>query len=258
VSDPVPPPPPAVEARALSRHYGEGRTRVDALQGASFEVGRGEVVAILGPSGSGKSTLLTILGLINTPSSGSLRIGGLDVWSDGAAVTDLALFRRRHLGFVFQRSNLIPFLTAEENVRLALELDGVGGREARDRARAVLTSLGLAERLDHLPAILSGGEQQRVAIARAIVHGPAVILADEPTASLDSTRGRHVMELFRAAAHERGSAVLVVTHDHRTLDLVDRILEMEDGALRVRPPSLDRIAALERGREQGRGIGATS
>lgn len=233
---------PAVEARALSRHYGEGHTRVDALRDATFEVTPGEVVAILGPSGSGKSTLLTILGLINTPSAGSLRIGGREVWRDGQAVTDLAVFRRRHLGFVFQRSNLIPFLTAEENVRLALELDDVPGREARARARDVLASLDLGERLHHLPTLLSGGEQQRVAIARAVVHDPAVILADEPTASLDSRRGRHVMELFRAAAHERGSAVLVVTHDHRTLDLVDRILEMEDGTLRVRAGGVGRQA----------------
>ncbi len=227
-------PPPAVEVRSLSKHYGEGHVRVQALRDASFDVAHGEVVAILGPSGSGKSTLLTILGLINVPDSGSLRIDGREALRDGRAVADLALFRRRYLGFVFQRSNLIPFLSAHENVRLALELDRVPAREASARAREILASLGLGERLHHIPAILSGGEQQRVAIARALVHAPAVVLADEPTAALDSKRGRQVMELFRAAAHERGAAVFVVTHDHRTLDLVDRILEMEDGELRER------------------------
>jgi putative ABC transport system ATP-binding protein len=177
---------------------------------------------------------LTILGLLNRPDSGSIRIAGREVLRNGAPVVSLASFRRRHLGFVFQRSNLIPFLTAEENVRLPLELDAVPPRQARRKARELLATLGLAERTGHLPAILSGGEQQRVAIARAVVHDPAVVLADEPTASLDSARGRQVMELFRAAAHERGAAVLVVTHDHRILDLVDRIFDMEDGVLRVR------------------------
>jgi putative ABC transport system ATP-binding protein len=219
----------AVVARGLSKHYGAGNTRVDALRGASFEIRRGEVVAILGPSGSGKSTLLTILGLINTPSAGSLSIDGVELWRDGRAAADLVAWRRRHLGFVFQRSNLIPFLTAEENVRLALELNASSARAARLRARQVLGELGVGDRGRHLPAQLSGGQQQRVAIARAVVHEPSVVLADEPTASLDSTRGRQVMQLFRSVARERGAAVAVVTHDHRTLDLVDRILAMEDG-----------------------------
>ncbi|MBI1852552.1 MAG: ABC transporter ATP-binding protein [Planctomycetes bacterium] len=226
--------PLAIDARSLARHYGEGNRRVDALKNATFEIARGEVVAILGPSGSGKTTLLTVLGLINPPDAGSLRIDGHEVLREGARVTNLALFRRRYLGFVFQRSNLIPFLNALENVQLSLELDDVPPREARGRAREILTSLGLAERLDYVPAILSGGEQQRVAIARALVNAPAVVLADEPTAALDSERGRQIMEIFRRAARERGAAILFVTHDHRTLDLVDRVIEMEDGALTVR------------------------
>jgi putative ABC transport system ATP-binding protein len=226
--------PPAIQARSLWKHYGEGHTLVQALKDASFDVARGEIIAILGPSGSGKSTLLLILGLLNEPDQGSVRIDGREVLRDGRPVADLALFRRRHLGFVFQRSNLIPFLSAEENVRLVLELDGVRPRKARAEARQILDTLGMGGREQHLPVMLSGGEQQRVAIARAVVHEPAVVLADEPTAALDSARGRQVMELFRDAAHERGAAVLVVTHDHRTLDLVDRIFEMEDGVLQVR------------------------
>jgi putative ABC transport system ATP-binding protein len=222
---------PAVVAEGLSKHYGEGNTYVQALAEASFELYPGEVVALLGPSGSGKSTLLTILGLINQPDSGTLRIGDTDVMRDGQLIGDPNLIRRRALGFVFQRSNLIPFLTASENVRLVLELDGVGRREAARRAEEMLRSLGVAERGSHLPAQLSGGQQQRVAISRALVHKPSLLLADEPTASLDKELGRQVMALFRSAARERGAAVLIVTHDQRSLDLVDRIFEIEDGVL---------------------------
>jgi putative ABC transport system ATP-binding protein len=223
----------ALEARGLSKHYGEGDTLVLALRETTFSVARGEVVAIVGPSGSGKSTLLTVLGLVNPPASGSLAIGGREVYRDGLPLGDLAAFRRRHMGYVFQRSNLIPFLNALENVSLVLELDDVPPREARREARALLETLGVGERLGHWPAMMSGGEQQRVAIARALVSEPAVVLADEPTAALDGPRGRQIMELFRRAARERGAAVIVVTHDHRTLDLVDRVLEMEDGTLRA-------------------------
>lgn len=224
---------PAVQARALSKHYGEGNTYVLALKEATFQIESGEVVALLGPSGSGKSTLLTILGLINPPDSGWLQVGKDEVIRDGQVVGDANLIRRRNLGFVFQRSNLIPFLTAEENVRLVLELDQVPRREAVQRTREILESLGVAERSSHLPVQLSGGQQQRVAIARALVHEPSLLLADEPTASLDKELGRRVMELLRAAAIERGAAVLVVTHDHRSLDLVDRVFQIEDGILSV-------------------------
>lgn len=225
----------AVTATGLSKHYGEGNTFVQALAAASFEIAAGEVVALLGPSGSGKSTLLTILGLINQPDGGALAIGGQEVLRDGAFVGDVNRIRRQQLGFVFQRSNLIPFLTAEENVRLVLELDDVSSREARRRARDVMAELGVAERAKHLPNQLSGGQQQRVAIARALVHEPALLLADEPTAALDKELGRRVMELLRRAAADRGAGVLVVTHDHRALDLVDRIFEIEDGVLVTDP-----------------------
>lgn len=226
---------PAVVAEGLSKHYGEGNTYVQALADASFTLNAGEVVALLGPSGSGKSTLLTILGLINHPSGGSLRIGGQEVLRDGELVCNPDAIRRRELGFVFQRSNLIPFLSAEENVRLVLELDDLDRRRASQRAEDLLHALGVAERGSHLPAQLSGGQQQRVAIARALVHEPSLLLADEPTASLDKGYGRQVMEHFRRAAHERGAAVLIVTHDHRALDLVDRTFEIEDGVLDTDP-----------------------
>jgi len=226
----------AVEASDLSKHYGEGNTFVRALESASFAIDPGEVIALLGPSGSGKSTLLTILGLINVPTAGSLCIGGEPVIREGQLLGNSNLIRRRSLGFVFQRSNLIPFLTAEQNVRLVLEIDDVPAREARRRTRTILEELGVADRARHLPAKLSGGQQQRVAIARALVHEPALLLADEPTASLDKERGRQVMGLFRKAAEERGAAVLVVTHDHRSLDLVHRSFEIEDGVLSTNAP----------------------
>jgi len=225
------PKPVAVVARGLCKHYGEGNTYVKALDDASFELHAGEVVALLGPSGSGKSTLLTILGLINQPNAGDLWIGGEEVIRAGEMVGDANLIRRRKLGFVFQRSNLIPFLTAEENVRLVLELDGISRREATQRTRTILDTLGVADRAEHYPVELSGGQQQRVAIARALIHEPSLLLADEPTASLDKERGRQVMQLFQTAAAERGAAVLVVTHDHRSLDLMHRTFEIEDGVL---------------------------
>ena len=220
-----------LHVEGLSKVYGEGPTRLEALKPTTFNAMAGEVVAILGPSGSGKSTLLTIAGLINPPTAGSLTLNGKLAIKDGQPVANLSTLRRQELGYVFQRSNLIPFLNGEENVRLALEIDGVSHRESRERARTLLDSLGMGGRMKAMPSKLSGGEQQRVAIARAMIHQPSVVLADEPTAALDSSRGRQVMELFRDSAHEHGAAVLVVTHDHRTLDLVDRVLEMEDGVL---------------------------
>ena len=220
-----------LHVEGLSKVYGEGPTRLEALKPTTFNAMAGEVVAILGPSGSGKSTLLTIAGLINPPTAGSLTLNGKLAIKDGQPVANLSTLRRQELGYVFQRSNLIPFLNGEENVRLALEIDGVSHRESRERARTLLDSLGMGGRMKAMPSKLSGGEQQRVAIARAMIHQPSVVLADEPTAALDSSRGRQVMELFRDSAHEHVAAVLVVTHDHRTLDLVDRVLEMEDGVL---------------------------
>ena len=193
---------------------------------------RGEVVALLGPSGAGKSTFLTAIGLINPPTAGRIILGGEPVMEGPRALVDVRAFRRRHLGFVFQKANLIPFLSAVENVAVALEINDTPPRPARSRAMELLDYLGVADRASNLPDALSGGQQQRVAVARALANQPSLILADEPTAALDSHRGRQVMELFRKVAHERGSAVIVVTHDHRSLDVFDRTYEMEDGELR--------------------------
>ncbi|MBV6500665.1 MAG: Lipoprotein-releasing system ATP-binding protein LolD [Prosthecobacter sp.] len=222
---------PAVEVQNLRKAYGSGRTEVIAVRDASLTLARGEVVGLLGPSGSGKSTLLTAMALINPPTCGRVIIDGTPVLEGPKALVDLRAFRRRHLGFVFQKANLIPFLTALENVQIALEVNDASPRDARRRAMELLDYLDVGPRAHNLPVALSGGEQQRVAVARALANEPGLILADEPTAALDSQRGRQVMELFAKVAHERNAGVLVVTHDHRTLDVFDRILEMEDGRL---------------------------
>ncbi|MCL4180607.1 MAG: ABC transporter ATP-binding protein [Verrucomicrobia bacterium] len=224
---------PAVEAQDLEKIYGSGNTEVVAMKEVSFRVARGEVMALLGPSGAGKSTLLTAIGLINPPTSGRILIGGVPVMDGSRALVDLRAFRRKHLGFVFQKANLIPFLNARQNVQIALEINDVPPRAARGRALELLDYLGVADRADNLPSMLSGGQQQRVAVARALANRPDVILADEPTAALDGFRGRQVMELFRKVAHEQGAGVIVVTHDHRALDVFDRTIEMEDGRLRT-------------------------
>ncbi len=224
--------PLAIETRNLRKVYGSGNTEVVAMRDVSVAVRRGEVVALLGPSGAGKSTFLTAVGLINPPTSGQIVIGGQPVLDGPRALVDLRAFRRQHIGFVFQKSNLIPFLSARENVQVAMEINGVPGREARRRAMALLEELGVADRADNNPSMLSGGQQQRVAVARALANRPSIILADEPTAALDSVRGRQVMELFRTVAHQHGAGVIVVTHDHRALDVFDTIYEMEDGLIR--------------------------
>jgi len=222
----------AIQAQELTKVYGSGNTEVVAMRDASMQVRNGEVVALLGPSGSGKSTFLTAVGLINPPTSGRVFIGGQLTLDGSQAHTNLRSYRRRHIGFIFQKSNLIPFLTAIENVQVALELNGESSGAARKRAMTLLDYLGVADRADNLPSMLSGGQQQRVAVARALANQPNVILADEPTAALDSQRGRQVMELFAQVAHEQGAGVIVVTHDHRALDIFDTIYEMEDGLMR--------------------------
>jgi len=224
----------AVEVTHLRKVYGSGHTEVVAIRDASLHVARGEIVGMLGPSGAGKSTLLTAMALINPPTSGQITIGGTPVLDGPRALVDLRAFRRHHLGFVFQKANLIPFLTAFENVRIALEINDVPAARARARALELLDYLGVGPRAHNLPDALSGGEQQRVAVARALANEPSLILADEPTAALDSKRGRQVMELFAQIAHERGAGVIVVTHDHRTLDVFDRTLDVEDGMIRGR------------------------
>ncbi len=223
--------PPAIETIDLSKTYGSGNTEVVALRQASMTIQRGEVVALLGPSGSGKSTLLSAIGLINPPTSGQIKIDGKVVMDGPRAMVDLQRYRRERLGFVFQKSNLIPFLSALENVLISLSISGIEGRAAKRRAMELLDSLGVGERAKNLPSALSGGQQQRVAVARALANRPSLLLADEPTAALDSKLGRQVMELFREVGHENQAGVLVVTHDQRALDVFDRTLYLEDGVL---------------------------
>lgn len=226
----------AVETVKLTRIYGSGNTEVVAMRDVTFCVRRGEVAALLGPSGAGKSTLLAAIGLINPPTSGRVLINGRLVMEGPRAAVDLTAFRRNHIGFVFQKSNLVPFLSAVENVQVALEINGWPAGRARHRALELLEYLQMADRAANRPSMLSGGQQQRVAVARALANRPSLILADEPTAALDSQRGRQVMELFRRVAHEQNGAVIVVTHDHRALDVFDTIYEMEDGVIRKQTP----------------------
>jgi putative ABC transport system ATP-binding protein len=219
----------ALRAEHLSKTYGAEQTLVRALNDVSLTLERGAVVALLGPSGAGKSTLIKALGLVSLPDQGRIWMGGRLVVADGVARSPMRELRRSYLGFVFQRPNLIPFLTAQQNVEIACEIAHDAAPSAR--ARELLAFLGVAHRARAMPETLSGGEQQRVAIARALANRPALLLADEPTAALDKERGRTVMELFRRVAHEHGTAVLVVTHDQRTLDVFDVLHEMEDGRL---------------------------
>jgi len=225
----------ALEATGLTKVYGSGHTEVVAMRDVSMRVHRGEVVALLGPSGAGKSTFLLAAGLINHPSSGQVSIGGQKVIDGSHALADLRKFRRENIGFVFQKSNLIPFLNAIENVQIMGELMGHAPAAARHRAQELLDSLGVGSRALNRPTQLSGGEQQRVTVARALANRPSLILADEPTAALDKKSGRQVMQLFRDVAHTHGTGVIVVTHDQRALDVFDTIYEMEDGALIVSP-----------------------
>jgi len=225
----------ALETDRLTKVYGSGHTEVIALRDATLRVRRSEVAALLGPSGAGKSTFLLCVGLINPPTSGRVAIGGRPVLDGPHPLADLRRFRRENIGFVFQKSNLIPFLNAVENVQIVGELIGEPPPVARRRAIELLDALGVGARASSRPTQLSGGEQQRVTAARALVNQPNLILADEPTAALDSKRGRQVMELFRDVAHQHGTGVIVVTHDHRALDVFDTIYEMEDGVLTLAP-----------------------
>lgn len=226
---------PVLELDNITRCYGTGDTLVTAVAGASAQLFAGQVVALLGPSGSGKSTLLLIAGLLEAPTQGEVRILGKVANGPRAAIGNPRDFRREHIGFVFQKPNLIPFLTTRENVSLALEINDVAAAMIGSRVAELMDYLEVGHRAGNYPRQLSGGEQQRVAIARALANRPPLILADEPTAALDSRRGRQVVALFRRVARDLGTAVLLVTHDHRSLDLVDRVLEMEDGQLMERP-----------------------
>jgi putative ABC transport system ATP-binding protein len=219
----------AVSAVNLSKTYGTGPSAGKALDHVNLTIARGTVAALLGPSGSGKSTLIKALGFVSPADTGEVFFEGRLVVKDGVPLADLAYLRRRHLGFVFQKANLTSFLTARENVEIACEFGGKS--DGRRRARELLEYLEVLAREHSYPEMLSGGEQQRVAIARALANEPSLILADEPTAALDSVRSRSVMELFRKVARDRGAAVLVVTHDHRALDVFDVLYEMEDGRI---------------------------
>ena len=224
----------AVEVEKLTKIYGKGNTAVTAIADATFRVEPGELVAILGPSGSGKTTLLTSIGLINEPTHGKVVIDGVTVADEGwQAGLDLKRLRREKLGFIFQAHNLIPFLTARENVMVALELNHQPKKEAKKRAEELLISLNLGHRFNNYPSGLSGGEAQRVAIARALANKPKVILADEPTAALDTENGKNVMSLLKTLAVENHSAILVVTHDHRMVEGFDRIFLVNDGRICV-------------------------
>ena len=206
-----------------------GNTSVDHGETLSSESAR--PAALLGPSGAGKSTLLTSLGLIQEPDSGKIIIGGETVF-DNTYKTNIRSFRRNHIGFVFQKANLLPFLSAVDNVRLSMEINNVSGKIAKRRAEELLEKFDLSARKNFMPKELSGGQQQRVAIARALANTPELLLADEPTAALDSVMGRKVMELLKLVAHEHNTGVLVVTHDHRAIDVFDRIYVMEDGKIK--------------------------
>lgn len=222
----------AIEVKNLTKIYGKGETTITAIADATLQVQPGELVAILGPSGSGKTTLLTAIGLINEPTHGKVVIDGTTVADEGwLPGLDLKRLRREKLGFIFQHHNLIPFLTALENVMVALEINNLSRQDARSRATALLASLNLGHRLESYPLALSGGEAQRVAIARALANNPKVILADEPTAALDTENGKNVMTLLKSLAVENHSAVLVVTHDHRMVEGFDRIFQVRDGRI---------------------------
>jgi putative ABC transport system ATP-binding protein len=220
---------PVVEARDIIMELGQGAGRVKALKGVGVKVFTGELTLLMGPSGSGKTTLLSILGCILSPTSGTLAISGEP--TAGLSPEALAAIRRRHIGFVFQSYNLFPTLTAIENVQLALDVRGFDRRKAAEMAEAALTAVGLSHRLRSYPRTMSGGEQQRTAIARAIAGSPSLVLADEPTAALDSENGQAVMALLADLARDKSRAVLAVTHDARTIKYADRIITIEDGLI---------------------------
>ncbi len=222
---------PLVRLDGIAKTFGEGEAAVRALADVDLAVGPGEVVGLRGPSGSGKSTLLNIVACIMAPSAGRLAIGGEIVWDGRYRVRDLRRLRRERIGFIFQFHNLLPFLTARDNVALAMTLAGVPREAARQRAQALLDELQVGRRALAMPARLSGGEAQRVAIARALANAPPIILADEPTAALDSERARVVMDLLRQVARDRAAAVLVVTHDEKIFDRFDRMVSLRDGRI---------------------------
>ena len=219
-----------LDVRDVTKRFGDGETAVLAVRGVSLAVEPGQIVLIMGPSGSGKTTLLSMMGALLKPTDGSVHL-------DGTAISELSEgrlpdIRLRQFGFIFQDFNLLSALSVLENVAIVAELAGLKAREARDKATALLTDLGLGERVDFPPEKLSGGEKQRVAIARALVNDPTLILADEPTANLDSKIGHEIMRLLRRIAKDQGRSVVIVSHDERIRDIADRVLWLEDGAFK--------------------------
>lgn len=220
-----------LSVEGVSKTYKTGNSTVYALRNASLAISTGELIGIFGPSGSGKTTFLMMAGLLDRPTQGVVRFRGQPVSDPETDLDYLRDFRCKHLGFVFQKPNLIPFLTAAGNVRIALKISGLTNSDSEIRARFLLEQFGIGERQHHMPIQLSGGEQQRVAVARALANKPELILADEPTASLDRVRGRQVMETFRRLADQENVSVCVVTHDNRHDDLFDRRIEIADGQI---------------------------
>jgi putative ABC transport system ATP-binding protein len=238
-----------LEVEGVWKRFGSGDTEVVAVRDVSLRVGPGEVVLIMGPSGSGKTTLLLMLGALLKPTEGTITLDGLEL----TAMSERRLpgIRLRHFGFIFQDFNLLSALSVHDNVAFVAELTGVSGRAARERAAALLGELGLGHRLRFSPEKLSGGEKQRVAIARALINDPALILADEPTANLDSSHGRETMRLLREIARKRSRSVVIVSHDARIKEIADRVLWLEDGQFKdVVEMATDPVCgmAVERGK----------
>lgn len=222
---------PVVEVRLISKHFGDGPTRVDALRDVTLDIYPGTVVGLRGPSGSGKSTLLNVIGCIQEPNSGQLTLNGERVYDGRWLRQDLRRLRLEKIGFIFQSHNLLPFLNAWENVAIAHILAGTAAAVAKQRAEELLAYLQVEHRKDAMPSQLSGGEAQRIAIARALANNPRIVLADEPTAALDSQRAGTVIDLLRKVAAEHQAAVIVVTHDNKIMDRFDHIYSLRDGAL---------------------------
>lgn len=233
---------PAIAVRELTKTYSEGAASVPAIRGVDLDVHPGEMVMLVGPSGSGKTTLLSIMGCILSPTSGSVRIAGKEVGR--LSEKELPRVRLGQIGFVFQGFNLFPTLSAGENVELMLDLKGIRGHAAKDRAQELLDQVGLSEKYGTFPSDLSGGQKQRVAIARALAGDPRIVLADEPTAALDSHTGRNVMQMMRELAHQRDRAVVIVTHDPRVIEFADRKIRIEDGMIAKGKPEIEVPADL--------------